>query len=61
MDNLYRLFIKTETQYTRYKLGHIIDVEDYNFEDVATGFEKKITVFTRNGDAKLHRCRCNNA
>lgn len=52
MDNLYRLFIKTETQYMRYKLGHVIDVEDYNFEDVATGLEKKIKVFTRNGEAK---------
>lgn len=52
MDNLYRLFIKTETQYMRYKLGHVIDVEDYNFEDVSTGLEKKIKVFTRNGEAK---------
>jgi (p)ppGpp synthase/HD superfamily hydrolase len=52
MDNLYRLFIKTETQYMRYKLGHVIDVDDFNFEDVTTGLEKKIKVFTRNGEAK---------
>lgn len=52
MDNLYRLFIKTETQYMRYKLGHIIDVEDFNFDDVSTGLEKKIKVFTSKGEAR---------
>lgn len=52
LDNLYRLFIKTETEYMRYKLGHVIDTEDYNLnpdEDVET---KKIKVFTASGEAR---------
>ena len=52
MDNLYRLFIKTETQYMRYKLGHVIDIDDYNLnpdEDIET---TKIKVFTKSGEAK---------
>lgn len=52
MDNLYRLFIKTETQYMRYKLGHVIDVEDFNFEEVNNSSENKIKVFTANGEAR---------
>ncbi len=52
MDNLYRLFIKTETQYMYYKLGHAIDADDINFEDVNTGLENKIKVFTAKGEAR---------
>lgn len=52
MDNLYRLFIKTETQYMRYKLGHVIDVEDFNFEEVNNAPENKIKVFTAKGEAR---------
>lgn len=53
MDNLYRLFIKTETEYMRYKLGHIIDIEDVLiFEhidniDPRDTYNQKIKVFKR--------------
>ena len=54
MDNLYRLFIKTETEYMRYKLGHVIDSDDYNFDSDFSnvGAPKKIKVFTKKGEAK---------
>lgn len=54
MDNLYRLFIKTETQYMRYKLGHVIDSDDYTFDSDFSnaGATKKIKVFTKKGEAK---------
>lgn len=54
MDNLYRLFVKTETQYMRYKLGHVIDSDDYTFDSdfSNTGATKKIKVFTKKGEAK---------
>lgn len=54
MDNLYRLFIKTETQYMHYKLGHVIDSDDYTFDSdfSNTGTAKKIKVFTQKGEAK---------
>ena len=54
MDNLYRLFIKTETQYLRYKLGHIIDSDDYTFDSDFSnvGLPSKIKVFTQKGEAK---------
>ena len=52
MDNLYRLFIKTETQYMHYKLGHVIDVEDFNFEEVNNTPENKIKVFTAKSEAR---------
>ena len=54
MDNLYRLFIKTETQYARYKLGHVIDSDDNDFDsDFSTvGSPKKIKVFTKKGEAR---------
>ncbi|MBQ3666249.1 MAG: HD domain-containing protein [Lachnospiraceae bacterium] len=52
MDNFYRLFIKTETQYMRYKLGHVIDADNFNFEEANKGLENKIKVFTSKGEAK---------
>lgn len=54
MDNLYRLFIKTETQYMHYKLGHVIDSDDYTFDSDFSNTEStpKIKVFTKDGEAK---------
>lgn len=52
MDNMYRLFLKTETQYMRYKLGHIIDVDDFGVEDSNAGLDNKIKVFTAKGEAR---------
>ena len=54
MDNLYRLFIKTETQYMHYKLGHIIDSDDYTFDSDFSNASgpKKIKVFTKKGEAR---------
>ena len=50
MDNLYRLFIKSETEYMRYKLGHIIDDEDVtDFGSAIDG--KKIKVYRRDKSA----------
>lgn len=52
LDNLYRLFIKTETEYMRYKLGHIIDADDYNVNPDEDSNTKKIKVFTASGEAR---------
>lgn len=52
MNNLYRLFIKTETQYMRYKLGYVIDIEDYNLNPDEDTETTKIKVFTKSGEAK---------
>lgn len=50
MDNRYRLFVKSETEYMRYKLGHIIDTEDIiDFTSVVDG--KKIKVYRKDGSA----------
>ncbi len=50
MDNLYRLFVKSETEYMRYKLGHIIDAEDVT--DFGTAIDgKKIKVYRRDETA----------
>lgn len=55
MDNLYRLFIKTEIQYMRYKLGHVIDSDDYTFDSDFSnaGATKKIKVFTKKGKRNI--------
>ena len=50
MNNLYRLFIKSETEYMHYKLGHIIDTEDItDFGAAIDG--KKIKVYKRDETA----------
>ena len=50
MDNLYRLFVKSETEYMRYKLGHVIDDEDIT--DFGTAVDgKKIKVYRRDKSA----------
>lgn len=57
MDNLYRLFIKTEKEYLHYKLGHIVESDDViSFKDIDTldprnTYNKKIKVFKRDGSA----------
>ena len=50
MDNLYRLFIKSETEYMHYKLGHIIDAEDVTDFKTAIA-ENKIKVYIRDESA----------
>lgn len=47
MDNLYRLFVKSETEYMRYKLGHIIDIDDINFNEAEPCVAKKIKLFKK--------------
>lgn len=50
MGNRYRLFVKSETEYKRYKLGHIIDAEDVtDFGSAIDG--KKIKVYKRDETA----------
>ena len=50
MDNLYRLFVKSETEYMRYKLGHIID--DEAVTDFGTAIDgKKIKVYKKDQTA----------
>ena len=51
MDNLYRLFVKTETEYMRFKLGHIIDIEDIKFDNSDTYGTRKIKVFKKDQTA----------
>lgn len=59
LGNLYRLFIRTESSYMRYKLGNIIDTDksisfvDINDIDPRDTYKPKITVFMRNGE-KTH-------
>ena len=47
MDNRYRLFVKTETEYMRYKLGHVIDIEDIKFDGSDDLNETKIKLFKK--------------
>lgn len=51
MDNLYRIFVKTETDYLHYMFGGIIEKDKftYNFEKEG----KQIKVFKRDGSATL--------
>lgn len=49
MDNLYRIFVKSETEYMRYKLGHVIDIEEITDFTIAESdpTAKKIKVFRK--------------
>lgn len=50
MNNLYRLFVKSETEYMRYKLGHIID--DEAVTDFGAAIDgKKIKVYKKDQTA----------
>ncbi len=50
MDNLYRLFVKSETEYMRYQLGHMVDTED--IRDFGTAIDgKKIKVYRKDHTA----------
>lgn len=58
MDNLYRLFIKTETEYMRYRLGNIVDqnpvnsfIDSNNIDSIDPRdiYKKKIKIFLRDG------------
>lgn len=57
MGNLYRVFVRSEFDYLRYKLGDIIDGrEEFNFTDIDEDdpkrtFNKKIKVYKRDGTA----------
>lgn len=57
MGNLFRLFVKTESEYTRFKLGKIVDsfdnlyFHDVNDIDPHDTYKEKIKVFKRNGAA----------
>lgn len=51
MDNLYRLFVKSETEYMRYKLGHIIDIENITDFTYTAPYNKKIKVFKKDRTA----------
>lgn len=59
MDNLYRLFVKTETEYRRYLYGNIIDEDsflnltDVNEIDPRDTYNEKIRVFRQDGSAML--------
>lgn len=46
-DNLYRLFIKSETEYMRYRLGHIVDSEDITDFTNTANEANKIKVFKK--------------
>lgn len=55
MDNLYRLFIKTQDEYIRYRVGKVTDLEDsFNLPDVneiepRDSYKTKIKVFKKDG------------
>lgn len=57
MGNLYRVFVRTEADYLRYKIGDIVDgMDEFNFksvdeEDPKNSYTKKIKVFRRDGSA----------
>ena len=57
MDNLYRLFVRTETSYQRYLYGNIVDVDsslvltDINDIDPRDTYNEKINVFRTDGSA----------
>ena len=58
MDNMYRLFVRTETEYQHYMYGNIIDddgslsIPDINEIDPRDSYNEKIKVFCRNGACK---------
>lgn len=57
MDNLYRVFTRSESDYVRFKLGDIVDgMDEFNFkvideDDPRNTFNNKIKVFRRDGSA----------
>ncbi|MBO4289340.1 MAG: HD domain-containing protein [Lachnospiraceae bacterium] len=57
LDNLYRVFVKTESEYRRYLLGSIIDSEkafsmpNVNEYEPRESYNEQIKVFKRNGAA----------
>ena len=59
MDNLYRLFVRTESDYQRYVYGSIADADgplvpaDVNEFEPRDTYNEKIKVFRRDGSAML--------
>ena len=59
MDNLYRLFVKTETDYQRFMYGNIVDADssltitDINEIEPRDTYNEKIKVFRRDGSAMI--------
>lgn len=59
MDNLYRLFVRTETAYQRFIYGNIVDADsslalaDINEIEPRDTYNEKIKVFRRDGSAML--------
>ena len=59
MDNLYRMFVRTETEYQRYLYGNIIDgnnpliLHDINEIEPRDTYNEKIRVFRKDGSAML--------
>lgn len=59
MDNLYRLFVRTETDYQRFMYGNIIDIDsslsltDVNEIEPRDTYNEKIKVFRKDGSAML--------
>ena len=59
MDNLYRLFVRTETDYQRYCYGNIVDADnslvltDINEIEPRDTYNEKIKVFRKDGSAML--------
>lgn len=57
MDNLYRVFTRSESDYVRFKIGDIVDgMDEFNFkvideDDPKNTFNNKIKVFRRDGSA----------
>lgn len=58
MNNYYRLFVKTEKDYMRFRLGNIVDNDkqlsftEVNEIDPRDTYKKKIKVFDENGNAR---------
>ena len=52
MENMYRLFLKTDTQKMHYKLGYIIDMYDFSIEEANARLDNKSKVFIAKGAAK---------
>ena len=59
MDNLYRLFVRTEMEYQRFTYGNIVDADsslalaDINEIEPRDTYNEKIKVFRRDGSAML--------
>jgi len=59
MDNLYRLFVRTETEYRRFQCGNIIDadsslaISDINEIEPRDTYNEKIKVFRKDGSAMI--------